>query len=817
MSQQTAPPSDRPAELQALARALSHAISAEDVGSATLAFLLPATGAVAGALVQAADAGDTIAILATAGAGEAMQSALHAAVEPTVESIASSFAVERIPCVVIPISTGIDVARTALVLTFAEEPLVENQQHLLLATATAQCAIALERAAAFARERASRDRLELALDAAMMGTWEWDLRTGRMHWTPQLEAVHGFAPGAFGTSLEVYYAQIHPDDLPRVRGAIDAALEQGHLRLEYRARWPEGALHWYEARGRLIRDSRERPIALRGVCMDVTERRSAENAVRESQALFQTLADNVAQLAWMADPTGARYWFNQRWYDYTGTSLDEVQGWGWTTVHHPDHVERVRSRLKDAWAAGVPWEDTHPLRSRSGDYRWFLSRAHPIRDEAGTIVRWFGTNTDITESRWREALLVGERDALDQIARGAPLEVVLRNLCLTVEQLSEDGLLASILLLDEDGTHLHVGAAPNLPEAYNRAIDGLPIGPTAGSCGTAAYRGERVVVSDIATDPLWIDFRDVALPHGLRACWSTPIKAPGGTVLGTFALYHGRTYSPTVDQLDLAESVGRCAATIIGRKRIEAERARLYESENTARVAAESAITARDEFIAVVAHDLRNPLTAIKMQLQMDRRRMERGAQPTPDQMLARLDAMDSSITTLAHQIDELHDVTLLQVGRALELHHEPTDLVVMLRDCVARHQVTSAVHQLRVETSETECIATCDASRLERVFSNLLSNAIKYSPSGGEVLVRLTRHDAWAEVCVSDHGIGIPSADITLIFERFGRASNVDGRMVGSGLGLAGARDIVHQHGGTIAVQSEEGRGSAFFVRIPL
>jgi PAS domain S-box-containing protein len=119
--------------------------------------------------------------------------------------------------------------------------------------------------------------------------------------------------------------------------------------------------------------------------------------IKESESRFHTLADNIAQLAWMADEKGRLFWFNQRWLDYTGTTLAAMEGSGWQKVHHPDHIQRVIERIQRAWVSGEPWEDTFPLRGKDGSYRWFLSRALPIRNDEGSIIRWFGTNTDITE------------------------------------------------------------------------------------------------------------------------------------------------------------------------------------------------------------------------------------------------------------------------------------------------------------------------------------------------------------------------------------------------------------------------------------
>ncbi len=128
-----------------------------------------------------------------------------------------------------------------------------------------------------------------------------------------------------------------------------------------------------------------------------SEKEKAAVAIRESEDRFRTLADNISQLAWMADEKGWIFWYNKRWYDYTGTSLPEMEGWGWKKVHHPDHVDRVVARIQVSWDSGEPSEDHFPMRGKDGRYRWFLSRALPIRDESGKVVRWFGTNTDITE------------------------------------------------------------------------------------------------------------------------------------------------------------------------------------------------------------------------------------------------------------------------------------------------------------------------------------------------------------------------------------------------------------------------------------
>jgi GAF domain-containing protein len=177
--------------------------------------------------------------------------------------------------------------------------------------------------------------------------------------------------------------------------------------------------------------------------------------------------------------------------------------------------------------------------------------------------------TPLTESRSAAAvfeasaeLLKSHNQVLELVGRGAPLNEILDFYLRAIEAQSP-GMLSSILLLDEDGVHVRHAAAPSLPESYVRAIDGLSIGPHAGSCGTAAYRGEAVIVDDIATDPLWEEYRAFALPHGLHACWSTPILDAQRRVLGTFALYFRTPGRPSPRHRHLIEVATHTAAIAI--------------------------------------------------------------------------------------------------------------------------------------------------------------------------------------------------------------------------------------------------------------
>jgi hypothetical protein len=193
----------------------------------------------------------------------------------------------------------------------------------------------------------------------------------------------------------------------------------------------------------------------------------------------------------------------------------------------------------------------------------------PLPPGDGAPAAMFVQGNEVSLDKSSEALRSAHSKVLELAIGDNPLEQTLGELIRIVESTSRTGVLGSILLLDQDGKHLRHGAAPSLPRAYMAAIDGAEIGPCVGSCGTAAYTGAPVFVSDIAEDPLWADFRDIALPHGLRACWSIPILTRGRQVLGTFAMYHREPREPTVRDLALVDLITQTAALVIDRERAQ--------------------------------------------------------------------------------------------------------------------------------------------------------------------------------------------------------------------------------------------------------
>jgi PAS domain S-box-containing protein len=309
----------------------------------------------------------------------------------------------------------------------------------------------------------------------------------------------------------------------------------------------------------------DQPVLL-VVCEDITEQKHAEEAAGRSEQELRDAIEAIPTVVWIAGPDGLNAFVNRRWAEYTGLSAEDTAGAGWQSAVHPGDAERHVSKWRAAVASGEPYEDEVRFRGADGEYRWFLVRGVPLRDERGEIVKWYGIMTDMEDRKRAEDFLAGEKRVLEIVARGDSLRQILDSICLLVEQ-QTSRVFASILLVD--GNRLRHGSAPSLPKAYADAIDGIEIGPAVGSCGTAAYRGEQVIVEDIAIDPLWTAFREFALPHGLRACWSTPIFSSEGEVIATFAMYYGEVRRPSLRDQQIIEQITHLAGVAIQRRLTE--------------------------------------------------------------------------------------------------------------------------------------------------------------------------------------------------------------------------------------------------------
>jgi len=301
------------------------------------------------------------------------------------------------------------------------------------------------------------------------------------------------------------------------------------------------------------------------------ERKRAEDSLRRSEAYLAEAERLNHTGSWAYDVVRqvSTYWSPER---CRISGFDPAQG--------PPPLDRERAtHTAESWSNRINTID-RAIREKAdfqtdsclvfpdGSIKHLHIVGHPILNPAGDVVELVGSTTDVTATRQAGVLLAGEKRLLEMIARGDSLSTILTELCHLFEELC-GGSFSSILLLDPDTRQLRHGAAPSLPKKYIEAIDGGVIGPSAGSCGTAAYRGTPVVVPDIATDPLWADYRNAALAHGLRACWSSPILSVEKSVLGTFAIYYREPRRPASQQQTVIDQITHLASIALERKRAE--------------------------------------------------------------------------------------------------------------------------------------------------------------------------------------------------------------------------------------------------------
>ena len=270
--------------------------------------------------------------------------------------------------------------------------------------------------------------LRFALSAGSIDVWVWDIIHDKVISSEVLANVFSLNPkkiSSEGLPLNDFLQAIHPDDRAYVQDQINESVKNGSLlEIEYRVLNKDNEIKWVITRGKPEFNSVGKAVRFPGVLMDITERKKAELSLLRREQDFRTLADNISQLAWMTDDKGYIFWYNKRWFDYTGTSLSEMEGWQWQNVHHPDHVARVVKKFSNAINEGEVWEDIFPLLGKDGKYRWFLSRAIPIKDENGKIENWFGTNTDITQLRETEKQLNFQNSLFEAQQEVSPLGIL---------------------------------------------------------------------------------------------------------------------------------------------------------------------------------------------------------------------------------------------------------------------------------------------------------------------------------------------------------------------------------------------------------
>jgi PAS domain S-box-containing protein len=536
----------------------------------------------------------------------------------------------------------------------------------------------------------------------------------------------------------------------------------------------------------------------------------------------------------MAQADGAIVWFNERWFEYTGTTPDQVVGWGWQTTVEPTVLPAVQDRWNACIRSGDPFEMEYPIRGADHTYRWFLTRVNPVRDRHGKVLRWFGTNTDVDEVKRAEQALREESHVLELLnSTGTALSSTrdLRSLLQAATDAATGiaGARQGAFLYhagnDGDSSNMFTlytvsGGSPSGFEAFGAAGPNGLFGP-----GRADRPAGLIRSGDVTHDARFGETTPFGLPAGhpaVRSYLAVPVVAHSGELLGTMFFGHPEAdvFSERTERI--VRGIAAQAAVAIDNARLyEAaqraaeERKVLLESERQARAEAERTSQMKDEFLATLSHELRTPLSAILGWAQV----LRRGSRDQND-LQKGLQTIERNARAQAQLIEDLLDMSRITSGKVL-LDMQAVAPASFIDAAIETVRPAADAKNIRIEkhyVADPGLVAG-DPARLQQIVWNLLSNAIKFTPRDGLVSIELARNESSVSVTVRDNGVGIRPEFITHVFERFRQAdASMTRRHGGLGLGLAIVKHLVEQHGGTVRAESAgEGKGASFTIELPL
>jgi PAS domain S-box-containing protein len=631
------------------------------------------------------------------------------------------------------------------------------------------------------RDDALQKQLELAQQITHIGSWQWDVATNRVMWSDELFRIYGLEPQSIEITFESFIALVHPEDRERTTSAVRAALATGgKFAYPERILRPDGSIRELETVGEAVFDGAKKVSGLVGTCRDVTDTRMLDELVQQMQialAVFKvgTPGDPRTYKLLAFNPAAERI----AKMDLAGRIGDAL----------PDILPFARGGQLERLLASVARDggvhETAVYRSAdpNAPTRAVAMKCFPLPGGRVGLAA-----EDITETTRARLLREGEQRVLERIAAGSPLPEILDALCRLVEEHAQPAI-ASILLVDPDGERLRHGAAPHLPRAYVDAIDGSRIGERAGSCGTAVWRKAPVHVIDIATDPLWADYKQFALPYDLRACWSTPIFSRDGRVLGTFALYYNEPRDSRPEDEALVARATEIAGIAIQRHQLEQQLRDLTAHAEHAR---------EEERIGIARelHDtLGQALTALKLDVAWIARHVESGDLPR-EQLL-------DKAKTISQTSDELIAVT-----RRISADLRPGVLDAFGVVAAFEWQVQDFTERTGIHC---DLVSNLGLAKLDRDTSTALFRVLQ------EALTNVARHAHATHVDVKLELLSQDGTDeLRLEVRDDGLGVSPEHAHGSHSLGLLGVRERARRLGGFAVITGEPGKGTLVRVSIP-
>jgi PAS domain S-box-containing protein len=487
---------------------------------------------------------------------------------------------------------------------------------------------------------------------------------------------------------------------------------------------------------------------------------------------------------------------------------------------HPDDRLRVRTACDRCMREGANLDLEYRITLPDGSIRWLEEKAETFFDETGKPAYMTGACVDITKRKQAETFVWRQRDVLEQIVQGAPLADVLEALTLDVERSTDRKLIVMVMMSDAAGKTLRPVAGRRSPAGWTRAVESVKIGPAEGSCGTAAFRKECVIVPDVMTSPLWEKYRLEAVKHGLRACWSTPILSSHDTVLGTFAIYHPEPATPTEEETRLVETVTRTAAIAVERDRYEialkesqaqlaghAHQLEEHVQERTAKL--QETVSELESFSYSISHDMRAPLRAMQSFAQILAEECGDRIGPEGKDYIRRIIGASDRMDRLIQDV-----LTYSRVTRT-ELPLNAVEIEKLL-DGILESYPQFQAPRAEIEVCRPLPRVLGNEAALIQCLSNLIGNAIKFVVPGVVPAVKIwaETHGTRVRLYVQDNGIGIEPDAHEKIFHIF---YQLDRKFEGTGIGLSVVRKAAERMGGSVGLKSELNRGSTFHLELAL
>ncbi|MBD1847771.1 PAS domain S-box protein [Cyanobacteria bacterium FACHB-63] len=628
----------------------------------------------------------------------------------------------------------------------------------------------------------SEQRLQLAQQAGRIGAWEWNLLTNEVSWSDGIWPLLALESNSITPNLEAFTRFIHPDDRATAFQRVEAVLTQGDdYSDEFRVIRQDGIIRWLLSKGRVIRSEDGQPLRMVGINVDITDRKQAEEALRNSAERLSVAlaAAKLGNWSWSAATDIVT--FSEQAAELFGIPSGPYMTWTqMQNLLHPEDRERARLQVEQAIAERSDYDIEYRVIHSDQTQRWIAAKGRAQYDSFGQVLGMLGVVQDVTARKQAEA----EREQLLSREQSAnqTLQRFIEHTPVAVAMLDQNMryLFASQRWMQEYAPNYtdirglsHYEVIPDVPERWRQVHQRCLAGAT-------ESRQEDYYPREDGS-AIWLHWE--ILPWYVR-----------GGEIGGIVIF---------------------AENITERKQAAQEREELLAREQAARREAEQANRIKDEFLAVLSHELRSPLNPILGWSTLLLNNKLDVAKTTQALTIIQRNAKLQS-----ELIEDLLDVSRILQGK-LNLNVAPVNLAISIREAMETVRLAAEAKSIQVKASLAEDVGLVlgDATRLQQIVWNLLSNAVKFTPSGGQVNVQLEHVDSSAQITVSDTGQGITPDFLPYVFDYFRQADGATTRKFGGlGLGLAIVRHLVELHGGTVRADSlGEGQGATFTIQLPL